>query len=338
MHKALPRMGHSEQTMVSGAHNGWVTVRDELCDRDPSVLQRLAKELSYTSGGVVLALGVEDGALVRYTLYDRGAAVDEYASRAGVPRAAAARRRDRARREPDGRRAPDRRRAGARARDRAHGVVAGRPAAGARAARADRRADGRAGLMLTLYDAARCPYCARVRIVLAEKGVEYEPIEIDLTDRPAWIYEKNATGRVPVRRGGRLAPAGVRGDHGVPRGALSRSRRCSPPTPPTARSRGCGSSGTTTSRSRTTRCAAARTARPRASTPSSASSTLRSAQRPWLGGSEYGLADIAYVPWVLRARDMLGVSLDGFPAVAAWLERLAERPSIAMEADVVAAL
>ena len=44
------------------------------------MLQRLAKELSYTSGGVVLALGVEDGALVRYTLYDRGAAVDEYAS------------------------------------------------------------------------------------------------------------------------------------------------------------------------------------------------------------------------------------------------------------------
>ena len=54
--------------------------------------------------------------------------------------------------------------------------------------------------MLTLYDAARCPYCARVRIVLAEKDVEYEPIEIDLADRPAWIYEKNSTGRVPVSR------------------------------------------------------------------------------------------------------------------------------------------
>ena len=32
-------------------------------------------------------------------------------------------------------------------------------------------------------------------------------------------------------------------------------------------------------------------------------------------GAEYGLADIAYVPWVLRARDMLGVPLDGFPAL-----------------------
>jgi hypothetical protein len=35
---------------------------------------------------------------------------------------------------------------------------------------------------------------------------------------------------------------------------------------------------------------------------------------------------------------MLGVSLEAFPAVAAWLEQLVERPSIAMEADVIAAL
>src|SRR5438477_814254 len=55
---------------------------------------------------------------------------------------------------------------------------------------------------LSLHDALpispRCPYCARVRIVLAEKGVEYETVVIDLDDRPAWIYEKNSTGRVPV--------------------------------------------------------------------------------------------------------------------------------------------
>src|SRR5256886_13163258 len=35
-------------------------------------------------------------------------------------------------------------------------------------------------------------------LVLAEKDVEFEAIEIDLADRPAWIYEKNSTGRVPV--------------------------------------------------------------------------------------------------------------------------------------------
>ena len=70
--KVLPRLGRSEGTTVTGPGNGWVTVHDELCDRDPRHPARLAKELSYANGGVVLALGVEDGALVRYTLVDRG--------------------------------------------------------------------------------------------------------------------------------------------------------------------------------------------------------------------------------------------------------------------------
>ncbi len=39
-----------------------------------------AKELSYTSESVVIALGVERGAVVRYNLFDRGADMDEYLS------------------------------------------------------------------------------------------------------------------------------------------------------------------------------------------------------------------------------------------------------------------
>jgi glutathione S-transferase len=35
---------------------------------------------------------------------------------------------------------------------------------------------------------------------------------------------------------------------------------------------------------------------------------------------------------------MLGVDLDGFPALSAWLARLEERPAIAAEAGIVAAL
>ena len=62
--------------------------------------------------------------------------------------------------------------------------------------------------MPTLYTAERCPYAARARIVLAEKGLEYEAVEIDLDDRPAWIYEKNPLGRVPVyeEEGGLVLP------------------------------------------------------------------------------------------------------------------------------------
>ena len=78
--KVLPRLGRSERTEVTGPDNGWVTVHDELGNRDPRALLSLAKELSYANGGVVLALGVEEGALVRYTLVDRGSIVDEYAS------------------------------------------------------------------------------------------------------------------------------------------------------------------------------------------------------------------------------------------------------------------
>jgi putative acetyltransferase len=78
--KALPRMGRSAGTSVTGPRNGWVAVHDDLLDREPKLLSRLAKELSYTIGGVVLAIGVEEGAVVRYALFDRGGAVDEYVS------------------------------------------------------------------------------------------------------------------------------------------------------------------------------------------------------------------------------------------------------------------
>jgi len=57
--------------------NGWVGVRFE---GDPAKLKSVAKELSYTTAGVTLALGVERGAVVRYNLFDRGADVDEYLS------------------------------------------------------------------------------------------------------------------------------------------------------------------------------------------------------------------------------------------------------------------
>jgi hypothetical protein len=59
---------------------GWVRVRSDATDADPARLKALAKELSYTTGGVVLSLGIERGVVVRYDLFDRGADVDEYLS------------------------------------------------------------------------------------------------------------------------------------------------------------------------------------------------------------------------------------------------------------------
>ena len=58
----------------------WTRVRSDATDADPDLLKSLAKELSYTTGGVVLSLGIQRGAVVRYDLFDRGADVDEYLS------------------------------------------------------------------------------------------------------------------------------------------------------------------------------------------------------------------------------------------------------------------
>jgi ribosomal protein S18 acetylase RimI-like enzyme len=58
----------------------WVRVRSDATDADPESLKALAKELSYTTGGVTLSLGIQRGAVVRYDLFDRGADVDEYLS------------------------------------------------------------------------------------------------------------------------------------------------------------------------------------------------------------------------------------------------------------------
>ena len=191
--------------------------------------------------------------------------------------------------------------------------------------------------MLTLYDADRCPYCARARIVLAEKGVDHETVVVDLADRPAWIYEKNATGRVPViEEDGWVLPesavimeyleerypeppllAADPGERALARLWIFRAGEFTDPYYALRR----GEDG-----------AAQRF------DAALAELDAALASRDWLGGGAYGLADIAYVPWVLRARDMLGVALDPFPALRSWLDRLVERPAIRMEVEVVAAL
>jgi RNA polymerase-associated protein len=190
---------------------------------------------------------------------------------------------------------------------------------------------------LVLYDAPRCPYCARVRIVLAEKEVEFEVVEIDLRNRPSWLYEKNPSGRVPVlEEAGRPLPESVvimefleerdprpallppdPADRAFVRLLLHRDEELTDPYYEFRRGEG--------------------GARERLD---DALGRLDAAlgERPFLGGAEYGLADIAYLPWLLRTRDMLGVELERFPTLAAWLARLEERPAVAAEAGIVAAL
>lgn len=192
--------------------------------------------------------------------------------------------------------------------------------------------------MITLYDADRCPYCARVRIVFAEKGVPYDTVAIDLANRPAWLYDKNPLGKVPVLEEDGLC---------IPESAvimeLLDERFPDPPLLPLdpaeralarlavwrfdedfardyyAARRGDDGAGE--------RFVARIAALDR-----------RLSESPFLAGSEYTLADIAWFPWVPRAEAYLDLPFEDYGALAAWLERLAERPAIRAELDIVAAL
>ncbi len=191
--------------------------------------------------------------------------------------------------------------------------------------------------MLTLYDADRCPYCARVRIMLAEKRVEYETVVIDLDDRPAWIYEKNPTGRVPVLEEG----AFVLPESAVIMEYLEERYPDPPLLPLDAGERGLARVLIFRHDDFTKPYYALRRREEGAAERFEHAlgwlDTILEAQ-PYLTGREYGLADISYVPWVLRARDMLGVDLTPFGAIDDWLGGLLERPAVAVEAGIVAAL
>jgi len=76
----MPRLGRTEWSNVEREGNGWVAVTDELCDRDRSAQRRLGAELSDRMGVPVIAFALEEEAVVRFLLFDRGRMVDEYLS------------------------------------------------------------------------------------------------------------------------------------------------------------------------------------------------------------------------------------------------------------------
>jgi glutathione S-transferase len=188
----------------------------------------------------------------------------------------------------------------------------------------------------TLYTAERCPYAARARITLAEKGIAHDAVEIDLGDRPAWLYEKNPLGRVPVYEedeGLVLPESEVIMEYleeRFPEPALW-------PADPAERALGrlwlqrfddrLGNAYYEARRGDGRDELDARLA--------DLDRTLEA--QPYLTGREYGLADIGYVPWILRARVNLGVNIESFPAVEAWLAVLTERPAVAAELEPASA-
>jgi RNA polymerase-associated protein len=174
-----------------------------------------------------------------------------------------------------------------------------------------------------LVDAPRCPYCARARIALAEKELDYETVEVDLSDRPQWLVELNPpSGRVPVLDDGFTLPESevimAYLDERYPEHPLL-------PSDPVARAR-----------------ARLLVHRFDESLGSDYYAFRRGEANDLpgkLASLEVGqslFADIAYAPWVIRTRDTLGVQLPD--RIAAWLGELELRPSIAAEVALVKSL
>lgn len=176
--------------------------------------------------------------------------------------------------------------------------------------------------MLTLYDADRCPYCARVRIVLAEKGLAWEAVAVDLDDRPAWIYDKNPLGRVPVlEEDGLVLPESV-----VIMAYLDERYPEPPLLPADAAERALARLLV----ERFDQLSGPYYRVRRGDEDARAQLEARLAEldailerQPYLTGREYGLADVAYLPHVVRTE------FDAFPALSDWVERLRARPAVA---------
>ena len=191
--------------------------------------------------------------------------------------------------------------------------------------------------MPTLYTAERCPFAARVRIVLAEKALDYDAVEIDLGDRPAWLYEKNPLGKVPVyeEEGGLVLP-----ESWVIMEYLEERYPEPPLLPADPAERALARLWVERFDDRLGGAYyAVRRGEPRDVLDAKLELLDRALEaQPYLTGRDYGLADIGYAPWILRARDMLDVDLERFTDLSDWFERLLARPAIAAERELVAAL
>ena len=176
---------------------------------------------------------------------------------------------------------------------------------------------------MRLIDAARCPYCARVRIALHEKGVDFETVEVDLANRPSWLVELNPPqGRVPVLDDGLTLP-----ESEVIMGYLEDRY----PEPALLPADAIGRAQARLLVHRFDDALGDDYYAFRRGEPNQLAEKLEELE---VGQSLY--ADIAYMPWVIRARELLGVTLPG--RLNAWLDQLAQRPSVARELEVVRSL
>ena len=189
---------------------------------------------------------------------------------------------------------------------------------------------------LKLISHPLCPYVQRAVIVLTEKQVAFERVDIDLADKPAWFLSLSPTGKTPLLMVGET--------HALFESAAIveyLDESCGPalmPTDPIERARSRAwiefASGTLSD-------IAGLYAAPDELAFSNKCSALerRFVQidavlaSPWFAGEQFGLVDAAFAP-VFRYLDAFERLADlnlaaGLVRFAEWRSALAERPSVA---------
>jgi glutathione S-transferase len=189
---------------------------------------------------------------------------------------------------------------------------------------------------LTLISHLLCPYVQRAAIVLKEKNVAFERVDVDLANKPAWFLRLSPLGKTPVLSvgGEALFESAVICEY------LDETLapRLHPDDPlARARERAWMEFGSAVlSDIAVLYSAADDTALARAYAALRArferlemALTGRDEGGPWFAGRRFGLVDAAFGP-VFRYFDVIPPEslFDELPRLQAWRERLAGRPSV----------
>jgi glutathione S-transferase len=175
----------------------------------------------------------------------------------------------------------------------------------------------------------------RTRLVLNGKGIAHELVDIDLSDKPDWLRDLNPRNRVPVMK--------VDGEVLTESEALDEFLDEYQPQPAMMPADPAGRARVRALMRRFDDFSDAYYATRRGE--DGAEDELRaelrwlddrlSGQR-YLAGEQYSLAEPGWWPWVSRL-SRIGVDVADYPALAAWSERLEQRPEYAAELRLLAA-
>ena len=191
---------------------------------------------------------------------------------------------------------------------------------------------------MKLYSTYYCPYALRTRVVLAEKKIEHEHIEIDLKNKPADFGTISPYGKVPVLVDGdaRIYESAIINeylDEKYPEPSLM------PPTPEGrayvriwidfANTRLMPSGARARSASEEKRTEAMQEFLGNLQTMEK-----EIAGKLFLAGDQYTLADAAFAPVFAALRKEESFDWDVFPNLDAWFERISARPSYAQTGEL----